>query len=67
MYTSVKPVDFTDEELETIFNEINFAYIDLCKMFFPEADPDTTSEILMERYQSILDKIENGGVFDGKI
>ena len=64
MYISVKPVDFTDEELETIFNEINFAYINLCKMFFPETDPDQSSEILMERYDSILNKIEDSGSFD---
>lgn len=47
MYISVKPVNFTDEELEIIFNQINLCYIDLCKRFFPEADPDQSSEILM--------------------
>lgn len=66
MYISVKPVHFTDEELETIFEEINFAYIELCKRFYPEADPDNIAEALMERYDSILDKIKNGGVFDNK-
>lgn len=64
MYVSVKPVNFTDDELEIIFNDINLCYIDLCKRFFPEADPDQSSEILMEHYDSILNKIEDSGMFD---
>jgi len=64
MYISVKPVQFTDEELELIFQEINLAYIDLCKKFYPESDPDISAERDMLLYDSILTKIEDSGSFD---
>lgn len=71
MYTSVQPVSFTDEELESIYRSIEFDYQDCILRYSGiDDDPDYPGPITgddvkaaLAIFRGILDKIDKSGIF----
>lgn len=64
MYISVKPVHFTDDELEVIHTYLELVITQELKKFYPEADPDGETDRQLELAGSALDKIQSAGIFN---
>lgn len=64
MYISVKPVHFTDDELEVIYTYLELVITQELKKFYPEADTDGETDRQLELAGSALDKIQAAGIFN---